>query len=59
MTMANAETTTRPVDAPGPVRDLGAAAIDLFIGGRELYSVFVRTLYYVFRGRVREGEGYH
>jgi hypothetical protein len=28
----------------GPVRDLGAAAIDLFLGARELYSVFVRTL---------------
>ena len=39
----------------GPVRDLGAAAIDLFIGGRELYSVFVRTLYYVFRGRRDRG----
>jgi len=39
----------------GPVRDLGAAAIDLFIGGRELYSVFVRTLYYVVRGRRDRG----
>jgi phospholipid/cholesterol/gamma-HCH transport system permease protein len=58
MTMANAGTTTsatRPVEATGPVRDLGAAAIDLFIGGRELYSVFVRTLYYVFRGRRDRG----
>jgi phospholipid/cholesterol/gamma-HCH transport system permease protein len=55
MTMANAETTPRPVDAPGPVRDLGAAAIDLFLGARELYSVFVRTLYYVVRGRRDRG----
>lgn len=53
--MANADTTSRPVDAAGPVRDLGAAAIDLFIGGRELYSVFVRTLYYVVRGRRDKG----
>ncbi|HEX8792541.1 MAG TPA: ABC transporter permease [Polyangiaceae bacterium] len=52
MTMASAGTTstTRSGDT-GPVRDLGAAAIDLFLGARELYSVFVRTLYYVVRGR--------
>jgi phospholipid/cholesterol/gamma-HCH transport system permease protein len=55
MTMANADAPPRPVEAAGPVRDLGAAAIDLFIGGRELYSVFVRTLYYVFRGRRDRG----
>jgi phospholipid/cholesterol/gamma-HCH transport system permease protein len=40
---------------PGAVRDLGAAAIDLFVGGRELYSVFVRTLYYVVRGKRDKG----
>jgi len=34
---------------------LGAAAIDLAAGARELYSVFVRTLYYVFRGRREPG----
>lgn len=34
---------------------LGAAAIDLLIGGRELYSVFVRTLYYTARGRREKG----
>lgn len=45
-------------DAPdelGPVGTLGAAAIDLMIGGRELYSVFVRTLYYTARGRRERG----
>jgi phospholipid/cholesterol/gamma-HCH transport system permease protein len=45
------ENTSRP----GAVHDLGAAAIDLFIGARELYSVFVRTLYYVVRGRRDRG----
>jgi len=40
---------------PGAVHDLGAAAIDLFLGARELYSVFVRTLYYVVRGRRDRG----
>jgi phospholipid/cholesterol/gamma-HCH transport system permease protein len=35
----------------GPLFDLGAAGIDLFVGGRELYSVFVRTLYYTVRGK--------
>ena len=39
----------------GWVGQLGAAAIDLMIGGRELYSVFVRTLYYTFRGRREKG----
>ena len=39
----------------GAVRDLGAAAIDLWLGGRELYSTFVRTLYYVFRGKRDKG----
>ncbi len=53
--MANADTTSPPVQDSGPVRDLGAAAIDLFIGGRELYSVFVRTLYYVVRGKRDRG----
>jgi|SRR5579859_1767113 len=41
--------------APGAVHDLGGAAIDLLIGGRELYSVFVRTLYYVVRGKRERG----
>ncbi len=45
----------QPRPDTGPVRDLGAAAIDLFLGGRELYSTFVRTLYYVFRGRRDRG----
>jgi phospholipid/cholesterol/gamma-HCH transport system permease protein len=39
----------------GAIGTLGAAAIDLLIGGRELYSVFVRTLYYTFRGRREKG----
>jgi phospholipid/cholesterol/gamma-HCH transport system permease protein len=34
---------------------MGGAALDLFVGGRELYSVFVRTLYYVVRGRRERG----
>ncbi|MGD0528483.1 MAG: ABC transporter permease [Polyangiaceae bacterium] len=44
-----------PPEPPGAVHDLGAAAIDLLIGGRELYSVFVRTLYYVVRGKRDKG----
>jgi phospholipid/cholesterol/gamma-HCH transport system permease protein len=39
----------------GTVHDLGAAAINLFVGARELYSVFVRTLYYVVRGKRERG----
>jgi phospholipid/cholesterol/gamma-HCH transport system permease protein len=41
---------TRP-QRPGAVHDLGAAALDLFVGARGLASVFVRTLYYVVRGK--------
>jgi phospholipid/cholesterol/gamma-HCH transport system permease protein len=39
----------------GPVGLLGAAALDLLHGGRELYSVFVRTLFYTVRGRRDKG----
>jgi phospholipid/cholesterol/gamma-HCH transport system permease protein len=39
----------------GVVGNIGAAVIDLVIGGRELYSVFVRTLFYTFRGRREKG----
>jgi phospholipid/cholesterol/gamma-HCH transport system permease protein len=39
----------------GFVESLGAAAIDLGIGGYEMYSVFVRTLYYIFKGRREKG----
>ncbi len=37
------------------VHDLGAGTFDLARAGRELYSVFVRTLYYVVRGRREKG----
>lgn len=40
---------------PSGVAALGAAAIQLFNEGRELYSVFVRTLYYCARGRREPG----
>jgi phospholipid/cholesterol/gamma-HCH transport system permease protein len=40
---------------PGFVYELGAAGLDLFVGARELYSVFVRTLYYVVRGKREKG----
>ncbi len=36
-------------------RDIGAETLELGRAGRELYSVFVRTLYYVFRGRREKG----
>jgi phospholipid/cholesterol/gamma-HCH transport system permease protein len=37
------------------VADLGGAGLDLLGGGRELYSVFVRTLYYTARGKREKG----
>jgi phospholipid/cholesterol/gamma-HCH transport system permease protein len=39
----------------GAVHDLGAAGIDLFLGGRELYRVFAQTLYFAARGRREKG----
>jgi len=39
----------------GFLATLGAAGIDLFLGARDLYSVFVRTLYYTVRGRKEPG----
>jgi phospholipid/cholesterol/gamma-HCH transport system permease protein len=49
-----------PLAEPGAFRsgfvyELGAAAIDLAYGARELYSIFVRTLYYSVRGRREPG----
>jgi phospholipid/cholesterol/gamma-HCH transport system permease protein len=37
------------------VHDLGASGIELFLGARELYSVFVQTLYHTVRGRREKG----
>ena len=39
----------------GPIAELGATAIGLFETGRDMYSVFVRTLFYCFRGRREPG----
>jgi phospholipid/cholesterol/gamma-HCH transport system permease protein len=39
----------------GFVGSIGAAALDLYYGARDLYSVFVRTLYYSFRGKREKG----
>ena len=60
--------TARPSEAPpeseqldarpaelGFVGGIGAVALDLYYGGRELYSVFVRTLYYTARGKKEKG----
>ena len=38
---------------------LGAAGIDLFLGAKDLYSVFVRTLYYTARGKKEPGATVH
>jgi phospholipid/cholesterol/gamma-HCH transport system permease protein len=52
--MSAAVTSSKP-RASGPTHDLGAAALELLRGGRELASVLVRTLYYTFRGRRERG----
>jgi phospholipid/cholesterol/gamma-HCH transport system permease protein len=46
---------TREGTHAGTLFELGAAGIDLAHGARELYSVFVRTLYYSVRGRREPG----
>lgn len=46
-----------------PIRDvvaaIGAAVIDLWVAGREMYSVFVRTLYFCVKGRREPGAIVH
>lgn len=44
---------------PSGLASLGAAAIDLWHAQRELYSVFVRTLYYTVRGKREPGAIVH
>jgi phospholipid/cholesterol/gamma-HCH transport system permease protein len=39
----------------GLAYDVGSTALDLFAGGRELWSVFLRTLHYLVRGRREKG----
>ena len=39
----------------GAIASLGAAGLDLFYGAKDLYSVFVRTLYYTVKGRKEPG----
>ncbi len=40
-----------PLRAPGPVARLGAGALGLLRSARLLYGVFVKTLYFTFRGQ--------
>lgn len=50
---------SRPIpgapDEPSGLAAIGAEGISLFQTARELYSIFVRTLYYTFRGRREPG----
>jgi phospholipid/cholesterol/gamma-HCH transport system permease protein len=55
MMTAGVESGGRPVQGPRAVADLGATAMGLFASGRELYAVFVRTLYYAARGKRERG----
>lgn len=43
------------VEEPSGVAALGAAALDLAYGAKELYSVLIRTLYYTVRGKREPG----
>jgi len=51
----SAEVEHELLPRPGFVASLGEAGLDLIRAGLALYSVFVRTLYYVFRGRRERG----
>jgi len=58
---AHDSSTTPGLEGDFPERDegfaarAGATALDFLRAGLELYSVFVRTLYYVFRGKRERG----
>src|SRR5438477_8164895 len=49
------ELRTVVTEPTGVVAVVGARAIELARVAKELYSVFVRTLYYCFRGRREQG----
>jgi phospholipid/cholesterol/gamma-HCH transport system permease protein len=53
--VGNADDVAPIGDDRGFFGEIGAVALDLFEGGRGLYSVLVRTLYYIFRGRTEKG----
>jgi phospholipid/cholesterol/gamma-HCH transport system permease protein len=58
MSVHEAEVKPEALESASPgglLGDLGASGVDLFLSGKELYSVFVRTLYYVFRGKREKG----
>lgn len=46
---------SRAAAEPSGVQALGATGLDLFYSAREMYSVFVRTLYYTVRGKREPG----
>ena len=49
--------TTDPFEHPPPsfLHDLGAQTLSLLASGRGLYSLFIRTLYYIVRGKREKG----
>src|SRR5579872_6638179 len=47
--------TEKAASRQGVVGALGATTIELFVGARELYRVFVQTLYFTVRGRREKG----
>lgn len=47
--------TEKEAPRQGVVGALGATTIELFVGARELYRVFVQTLYFTVRGRREKG----
>ncbi|HSQ66131.1 MAG TPA: ABC transporter permease [Polyangiaceae bacterium] len=49
------ESAEHPIEKRGLAYEIGAGTFDLARAGLELYSVLVRTLYYVFRGRREKG----
>lgn len=55
--MTTAATPERPSDhePSGLLYELGTAVLDLARGGKDLYGVFVRTLYWTFAGRRERG----
>lgn len=53
--MSNIGHVEERAEEAGWIGELGAAVIELLIGARELYSLFVRTLYYTFNGRRDKG----
>ncbi|PKN31954.1 MAG: ABC transporter permease, partial [Deltaproteobacteria bacterium HGW-Deltaproteobacteria-20] len=59
MATASASPSSPPSRVEVALGELGDATLDLLRSARDMYSVFVRTLYYIARGKREPGAVVH